>query len=76
MDGSTSSYAAELGLVGVRERALAVGQAARTDGADVDDLVKLSGDDTNAKPRLIWHACFVFGAGGPDLQKTGPWSVR
>ena len=38
MDGSTSSYAAELGLVGVRERALAVGQAARTDGADVDDL--------------------------------------
>ena len=38
MDGSTSSYAAELGLVGVRERVLAVGQAARTDGADVDDL--------------------------------------
>ena len=33
LDGwfSTSSYAAELGLIGVRERALAVGQAARKD---------------------------------------------
>ena len=38
LDGSTTSYAAELGLVGVRERALALGQAAWTDGADVDDL--------------------------------------
>ena len=33
LDGSTTSYAAELGMVGVRERALAVGQAAWTDGA-------------------------------------------
>ena len=38
LDGSTLSYDDELRLVGVRERALAKGCTAWTDGADVDDL--------------------------------------
>ena len=38
LDRSTLSYAVELRLVGVRERALAEGRTTWTDGADVDDL--------------------------------------